>query len=207
MLYYETITPKSLGLLKKIQNIEGFEKLRLVGGTSLGLQLGHRKSIDLDLFGDLEIDNISIVDKLNKIGDVKIMQQSPCISIFIINNIKVDIVKYKYQWLSNSINENGIEIADIKDIAAMKLSAITGRGTKKDFIDLYFLLKQYTLEELIAFFQEKYHDGTVMLVLRSLTYFEDADDEAMPIMCKHIKWEEIKEYIRKELNKYLKTNI
>ncbi len=203
MLHYETITPESLGLLKKIQDIPEFEELRLVGGTSLGLQLGHRKSIDLDLFGNLEIDNISIIDKLNKIGDVKIMQQSPCISILIIDNIKVDIVKYKYQWLSDSINDNGIEIAEIKDIAAMKLSAITGRGTKKDFVDLYFLLKQYTLKELIEFFQEKYHDGVVMLVLRSLTYFEDADDEAMPDMCEDINWEDVKEYIRKELNKYL----
>ncbi len=79
MLYYETIDPKSLGLLKEIQKISGFEKLRLVGGTGLGLQLGHRKSMDLDLFGDLEIDNLTILNKLNEIGTVKIMKQSSCI--------------------------------------------------------------------------------------------------------------------------------
>ncbi len=124
--------------------------------------------------------------------------------ILLIDEIKVDIVKYKYKWISESINDNGIELGDIKDIAAMKLSAITGRGAKKDFIDLYFLLKIYDLKELIKFFQEKYKDGVVMLVLRSLTFFEDADEEATPDMCESINWDNVKECIKEKLKQYLK---
>ncbi len=78
----------------------------------------------------------------------------------------------------------------------MKLNAITGRGSKKDFVDLYFLLKKFTLDEMIGFYNEKYFDGSEFLVKKSLAYFDDADKEQMPIMNTDIDWEEIKSTIQ-----------
>jgi predicted nucleotidyltransferase component of viral defense system len=92
--------------------------------------------------------------------------------------------------------DDNLKLARIEDIAAMKLSAITNRGTKKDFIDLFFLLKKYSLEDLFDFYNKKYHDGSIFLVIKSLAYFDDADEEEMPNMCIPVNWGEIKNSIR-----------
>ena len=119
------------------------------------------------------------------------------------NDIKVDLVNYPYPWLEPVIITDGIRMADSKDIAAMKLAAITGRGTRKDFIDLYFLLKQYTLSEMVSFYEKKYSDGSSFLVLKSLTYFEDADREQTPVMMYHVRWEEVKRTITVLVRQFL----
>jgi len=165
MLYYRTIDSKILELLKEIQKIDLFKDLRLVGGTSLALQIGHRISVDIDLFGKLDADRISIISELKKIGEVKTLHYTDSINVFIVNGIKVDIVNYPYPWLNTVINQDNLNLAGIKDIAAMKLAAIIGRGTMKDFIDLYFLLKQFSLNQILEFYKQKYKDGSVFLVL------------------------------------------
>jgi hypothetical protein len=91
-------------------------------------------------------------------------------------------------------------------VAAMKLAAITGRGSKKDFIDIYFLLRKFSLKEMIDFYLEKYKDASTFLLLRSIGYFKDADPDGEPFMIKHIKWNEVKSTITKELDKYIINN-
>ncbi len=206
MLYYRTIDSKILELLKEIQKIDLFKDLRLVGGTSLALQIGHRISVDIDLFGKLDADRISIISELKKIGEVKTLHYTDSINVFIVNGIKVDIVNYPYPWLNTVINQDNLNLAGIKDIAAMKLAAIIGRGTMKDFIDLYFLLKQFSLNQILEFYKQKYKDGSVFLVLKSLSYFNDADLDVMPRMFDNIKWEDIKKQISKELKEYIENN-
>ena len=85
----------------------------------------------------------------------------------------------------------------------MKLNAISGRGSKKDFIDLYFLLKEFPLLELIGLYKKKYGDGSEFLVLKSLSYFDDADAEPMPKMLKQYEWENIKSHLNKELRNHM----
>ncbi len=85
----------------------------------------------------------------------------------------------------------------------MKLAAITGRGTKKDFIDIYFLLKKFTLKKMLSFYNRKYPDGSVFLVLKSLGYFEDAEEEQAPVMLEKAEWNEIKNRINMELKTYI----
>ncbi len=206
MLHYETIDPKTLGLLKKIQQIPELLKLRLVGGTALSLQLGHRKSIDIDLFGNINSDNLTISKNLDKIGKVTVLKRSKNINIYLIDNVKVDIVNYHYKWLVNSYIEDGLILADKKDIAAMKLAAITGRGTKKDFIDLFFLLEHFELDEILRFYTQKYHDGSQFLVLKSLLYFEDAEQDENPVMLKDIDWQGIKQKIKFTVEKFIKKS-
>jgi predicted nucleotidyltransferase component of viral defense system len=202
MLFYETVYPQTLGLLKKLQGSDFFSSLRLVGGTALALQIGHRISVDLDLFGKLKGDIISLNKELTSLGQTELIQQTENIHIYSINDIKVDVVNYPYPWLKPALNVDGLSLATIEDIAAMKLAAIAGRGSKKDFIDLYFILQRFSLKEILTFYSKKYHDGSVFLVLRSITYFDDAEEELMPKMLINISWNEIKRTILLHLKKY-----
>ncbi len=202
MLFYETVDTKTLELLKTLQSSKIFSNLRLVGGTALSLQMGHRKSIDIDLFGLLDADTFELDKSLSQFNDIKLLNKTKNINIYLINGVKVDIVNYHYNWLEEPLITDNIVMAHSKDISAMKLSAITGRGYKKDFIDLYFLLQIYSLEQMLDFYSQKYHDGSVFLVLKSLSYFDDADKDESPLMLKPINWEKIKSYIINQLDIY-----
>ena len=90
-------------------------------------------------------------------------------------------------------------LAGLKDIAAMKLSAVTGRGSKKDFIDICFLLKEFSLKQQLELYLNKYPQGSELMVLKSLSYFDDAEIEKQPKMFIEISWEEIKKKIKQEV--------
>jgi hypothetical protein len=202
MLHYKTIDPPTLELLKHLLELPVFNNLRLVGGTSLALQLGHRKSVDIDLFGVLEADEIAVSNALKAFENVTILQKSANINIYTIEGIKVDIVNYSYPWLAPANEEDDLQLAHLKDIAAMKLSAITGRGTKKDFIDIYFLSQIFSLKEMLEYYKQKYFDGSEFLVIKSLTYFEDADPEQSPVMLHPVSWEEVQQSILTQVASY-----
>lgn len=206
MLHYTTIDSTTLELLKRLLAIPYFSNVYLAGGTSLALQIGHRKSIDLDLFGTIEADEISIAKTLNSLGNTQLIKKTPNIQIYIINGIKVDIVNYHYPWIQDACKEDQLRLAGKKDIAAMKLAAITGRGSRKDFIDIYFLLQEFSLQEMLLFYNEKYHDGSSFLVLKSLTYFEDAEIDPQPFMLKTTDWKQIKRTIVSSLDAFLKNS-
>lgn len=196
MLSYKTVEPHTLELLKKLTKEPFFAETRLVGGTALALQYGHRMSIDLDFFGNIEDDNIAIREILNNIGTISVFKETTNIKIYSINGIKVDFVNYnRYAWIDSAIEEDGLRLASPKDIAAMKINAIEGRGTKKDFIDMYFLLQHYTLEEILAFYANKYPENSLFRALMSLSYFEDAEEQLMPKMFSNIEWREMKQFI------------
>ena len=202
MLHLETVATPTLELLKELQNLKSLRETRLVGGTALSLQYGHRISVDLDLFAyNLDSDFITIISEIkNKGFKIDIRKQSSNIMISMIENIKVDIVNYPYPWIDNKLCEENIVLATDKDIAALKLSAITNRGTRKDFIDLFYLLKKYPLEKMLSFYTNKYGDGSILMVLRSLTYFDDAEIDVSPnIMDKNITWSTIKNTISNEV--------
>lgn len=208
MLQYETICPNTLDLLKKIQSLDFAKDLRLVGGTALALQIGHRISVDLDLFGNTSASLEEIAYELSSVSSVSPLSSSKMMRFLIVDGVKVDIVSYPYPWLDVPVVENGIVLAGIRDIAAMKLSVITNRGTKKDFIDYYFLLKSYSLGEMFDIYFdiyiEKYSDAQLFSAIKSLTYFEDAESDPMPRMLKEVDWGEVKKFIINAVNEYLK---
>jgi hypothetical protein len=179
-----------------------FANLRLVGGTALALQIGHRKSVDLDLFGDIDFENINNTKVFSQFDKIVTLKKSKNINILSIDDIKLDFVNYSYPWLQKYLHFDGIRLAGIEDIAAMKLAAITGRGTRKDFVDIYFILQKYQLKEIVDFYKRKYFDGSVYLVLKSLTYFEDAENDVDVDMIHNVKWDEIKLYILETVNLY-----
>jgi hypothetical protein len=201
MLQTQTVIPELLELLKKLMSDKTFSAFNLVGGTSLALQMGHRNSIDIDLFGNAEIEVDLFIDKLGSFGQVVVTKSTKNILITKVNEIKVDFVNYKYPLLSDILIEDNIRMLSTKDIAAMKLNAIAGRGSKKDFIDLYFLLQEFSLREILSFYGQKYHDGSLFMVEKSLTYFEDADLQLEPQMYKDFNWETCKKKITAEVIK------
>ena len=157
----------------------------------------------LDLFGSLIVDDNTLIEKVSSFGEIKWLNKTKNIKSLLINGLKVDFVNYSYKWLTKPIKEENIRLADKKDIAAIKLSTITGRGAKKDFIDLYFLFKAFSLKDMLRFYENKYQDGSVFLVMKSLVYFEDAENDTMPEMFTPVSWNTIKKTVIQYHKAYL----
>jgi predicted nucleotidyltransferase component of viral defense system len=175
---------------------EYLDSFVLVGGTALALQLGSRKSIDLDMFSNTEFSSNEILASLLSDYQIVVNNQLSQTLISTINHVKVDFIKFHYPFIRPFVIIENIRMASLEDIAAMKLDAITGRGSKKDFYDLFFLLQHYSLDELFLFYTEKYPHQTTFHVARSLTYFDDAEIQPNPIVFdKNITWKAVKEKI------------
>ena len=202
MLSYDTIECHTLELLKSLMQEPVFSAMRLVGGTALALQYGHRQSIDLDFFGDLKCDKSETKNILSQYGKVTVLKETETIRIYVIDGIKVDFVHYScYPWLTPAVIENGLRLASPQDIAAMKVNAIEGRGTRKDFVDIYFLLKHFKLSELLEFYKQKYPEYSFFRALMSLTYFDDAEQQPMPKMLNSTSWDVMKQKIIAEVKR------
>ena len=142
-------------------------EMRLVGGTALALQYGHRRSVDLDFFGNTTEDIDELTEALH--DSVECVVRGNCskrIKSYMLNGVKVDIVNYDYPWIGDFVDEEGLRLASPQDIAAMKVNAVMGRGTKKDFIDVYFLLRHFSFAELIN--HEKGKTGAKEIVVVSM---------------------------------------
>jgi hypothetical protein len=194
MFHLHTVDSNTLGLLRNIQAQPELSETRLVGGTALALQLGHRKSIDLDVFG-LWDTSLELGEILSRCGQVHVEHTTKMIRTYFVESVKVDIVYYPYKWLDPVILHENIRLATIRDIAAMKLEAVNNRGSKKDFMDVAFLLEHFSLRELVGLYREKYPASNDYMILRSLVYFDDAEVEPIPMMLKPLTWEAAKERI------------
>ena len=207
MLYLQTIHPDTLELLRKLSLLPELSQMRLVGGTALALQYGHRQSIDLDFFGEMTNTPDEIINKMSEFGDCVVLNNQKSILQLVVSGVKVDVIDYSlYKWIDSPVCENGLKLASIQDIAAMKINAIEGRGSRKDFIDVYMLLKQYSLDEILGFYKQKYPNYSIFRALLSLTFFEDAERESMPIMLIDDSWEQMKNNILSVVEEYQKNN-
>jgi predicted nucleotidyltransferase component of viral defense system len=203
MLHREAVLPSTLELLKGIMAKSDLSGFHLAGGTSLALQIGHRVSVDLDFFGNRPFEALEILDELQEFAPVSVMSQSKNILVLNVQEVKVDFVNYRYPLISPILEEDGIRLFSPPDIGAMKLTAIAGRGRKRDFFDLYFLLRQYSLPEIMKFYLQKFNDGSEFMVVRSLTYFEDADqDEDVILLKERVTWEQVKKVISNAVRKH-----
>ena len=200
MLSYRTIESHTLELLKHLMSEPYLKDCRLVGGTALALQYGHRSSVDLDVFGVVPDNDAALHDILEDFGQVQGQMTSKYIKSFIIDGIKVDFVNYaRYPWLDEPVVEDCLRLASPKDIAAMKTYAIQNRGSRKDFIDMYFLLQHFSLEEILGFYAKKYPNYSMFRTRMALTYFEDAEDKECPPMFIKVEWDEIKSFISQKV--------
>lgn len=178
----------------------------LVGGTALALQFGHRISVDLDLFSRNDFDPNTLFQQIKKQfanREVEFMRSDENTLNLQIDNIKTDILKFDYPLLEALNVVENIRLMSIPDIAAAKLSAISNRGAKKDFIDMYFILQQYSLEEIFIFFQKKFDIKVGLHQIKSLVYFRDAERQPDAIMLNDLSWEFVKENISKTVDDYI----
>ena len=206
MLQYKVVDGSTLDILIKLNNCTLFKNYRLVGGTALALMQGHRKSIDLDFFGIEKIDSVELITFLKSIGKLKEIKTSKRIDSCFLDDVKIDIVSYPYEWIDSPLIEDNLRLASKKEIAAMKIAAIVNRGTKKDFIDLNELLNSFNLKEIIDFYISKFNDSSVFFALKSVLYFEDAEIEEMPFMFNNITWQTVKDSIKKAHASYMTQN-
>ncbi len=173
----------------------------LAGGSALALHFGHRISIDFDFFTDVFFSSEKLAKDLTKIGNFKLQTVLKDTLLGTFNGIKFSIFYYQYPLLFQAVDYQGISIADSKDIAAMKIAAVMDRGTKKDFIDLYFLSKKgISLESCFEYYEKKYKAlaNNLYSIITSLSYFIDAENSEMPKMLEKVDWEEIKGFFGKE---------
>lgn len=207
MLSLQTVNPDTLELLKTLMRLPILGQMRLVGGTALALQYGHRRSVDLDFFGHTTEDVGELTQILSDaVDDIVRRTCTKRIKGYLLNGIKVDIVNYDYPWIDDPVIEGNIRLASDMDIAAMKVNAIIGRGTKKDFIDIYFLLQHFSFEELLKMYLTKYADSSEYRALLSMSYFADADPQPMPFMFENMNWNVVKDRIRKEVETYSQSH-
>lgn len=202
MLSYQTVDVHTLELLRQLSAEPAFSAMRLVGGTSLALQYAHRTSVDLDFFGTFDADT-PFSGILRRYGQLTIIKESPKIKVYLLDGIKIDFVYYDYPWIESPLKVDVLTLATPPDIAAMKVNAIEGRGSKKDFIDLYYLLQHYTLAEILDFYKQKYPDHSVFRALMSMSYFDDADMQPTPRLFGQVSWDEMKKFILNQLRHHL----
>ena len=205
MLRTNTVEPILISSLNQLMDEPFLNDFYLVGGTGLALQLGHRNSVDIDLFTHKDFDPSKISFLLSKTFKENYTERSfNAVMLFgYLNSVKVDFVNTKVPLLFPVKTLDNIRIADIKDIAVLKFQAILKRGSKKDFIDLFSLLHEFELAELITLFNKKYPNVSDVQLLMSMTYFEDAEDDVMPGIYFKKNWSEIKDFIRKKINQYI----
>ncbi len=176
----------------------------LAGGTALALQFGHRRSIDLDLFNADEFDPRSLLKALAKVGKVSVQSQNASTLHISFNGVRISFLALERPILFPGTPYRELMIADPRDIAVMKLIAIGGRGSRKDFVDLYFILNAIggldTIFELLAvrFENLDYSDSHLR---KSLVYFEDAEQEPMPHMLREVSWDDVKAAITDEVRR------
>jgi hypothetical protein len=175
----------------------------LAGGTALAIQLGHRESVDLDFFSKENFSNSEIKKKLSEIGDFFLSGEEEGTINGVLDGVKLSFLRYDYGQLYPFLEFEGLKLADERDIAAMKIDAISSRGSKKDFVDLYFLMEKYNLTDLIEFFEKKFKNikYNKLHILKSITFFDDAENEPVPVMLKKIGWEDVKNRISEESRK------
>ena len=207
MLHTKTVEPNTFSLLKRLLEMPALMNFSLVGGTALSLLYGHRKSIDLDLFSNKTFDNQEITQALE--GNFKdtfdIRSSHPNFGIFcFVNDIKVDLIRHPHPLIRPVNHIDGIRMFSTEDIIAMKVQAVLGRGTKKDFWDIAELLNHFPVTDFVNFHKEKYATQNLLITVpQAIAYFADAEGGEDPISLKKQTWEGVKKSINLKVRAYL----
>lgn len=198
MLHTQTVEAATLDLTRILINDAELSAFNLVGGTALSLMMGHRKSIDIDLFTDRDFDSQHLSSHLSKTYPVQRMRILKNGIFCFIDNIKVDLIAHQYPILKLLKTEDGIRMLSMEDISAMKLSAILNSGRRlKDFVDMHFLLEKFPLEKMTAAFVQKYPDANVQMAHNALLYHSDINiDDKVDFLGREISLKEIESRLK-----------
>lgn len=197
-MFQEQVLPAhSLGLLRELSPLLAPQGFYLAGGTALALRLGHRVSVDLDFFTPNLFDPQKVLRLIEQRCEetATIVQESRASICLVLRETKVELLHYPYPQLESHDLEDGIILSSLLDNSAMKLSALTGRGSKKDFVDLAALLKSTPLLTLLSWHQRKFPNTEMFSVLKGLSWFQDAEEEPDPQFLNGQTWEQTKKEI------------
>lgn len=201
------LPPKTKNLLEKIAKKRFIKKFYLAGGSAVALFLNHRQSDDLDFFSDKEFSSPVLIKNLKGIGEFRGAKSAENTIIGKLEGIKISFFTLPYGLLEPSIKYKNLSIAQPLDLAAMKILAVSDRGTKRDFIDLYFLCQRLRpLDELLYFFQKKFgkYDYNIYHIIKSIAYFEEAENDPIPKMYLEVEWGIVKKFFEQEKPKLAK---
>jgi hypothetical protein len=201
----ETIAHDVLQTIRDLQRTTLLASFYLAGGTGLALRLGHRRSADLDFFSVEGFSEDTLIQTLAAVTGFSVVSKAPGTLHTQIRNTKVSFLVFAYPLLFPCEAFLDIRVADPRDIACMKLNAIASRGTKRDFIDLFAVSQKHELQQILTWFQQKFAAANynVVHLLKSLTYFDDAEKDPPPDMLLPVSWEEIRRYFRREVPRLL----
>jgi predicted nucleotidyltransferase component of viral defense system len=207
MLHLETVAPNTFSLLKKLINLPSLHHFGLVGGTALSLLYGHRLSIDLDLFSTEFFENNDVIAELKETfgNRIVIEEKQPKFGIFcFIDDVKVDIVRHPHPILFPMYVIDEVRFFSTEDIIAMKVQAVLGRGSKKDFWDIATLLNHYKIADFVNYHKQKYTTQNLLITVpQAITYFSDADESEDPTSLLHQNWLGVKQIIGDRVREYL----
>src|ERR1039458_930724 len=200
-MHEETLAKPTRKLFDTLGSKAWLSNFYLAGGTALALQLGHRMSVDLDFFSAVEFSEQEVIEQLREIGPLEIFQTARQSVTGALEGVKFSFLGYKYPVLKRGEPWHDIAIASVEDIACMKLDALSNRGTKRDFIDVYFIAKKIPLPRMLDLFVQKYSTigFNLLHVKKSLVYFNDAEDDPMPGMLQPADWTEVKQFFVAEV--------
>lgn len=197
-MFTKTLSQNAADALALLGKSQILKDAYLAGGTACALQLGHRVSLDLDFFTNQEFNTDFVLDQLGKLPGFKLDQTEKWTILGSFPKVKFSYFYYPYPLIKKTSPFSEINRASLEDIAAMKIDAVSSRGTKRDFIDLYFLAKKFSLQKMLEFYNQKYGklSNNIAHILRSLNYFEDAEEQESPKMIEKVSWEEIKKFFQ-----------
>jgi len=201
----ETISAEAEHTLRDLYQISLLAPFYLAGGTGLALYLGHRRSVDLDLFTPESFNEDTLLQKVQTLKKFSLLAKEPGTLHAHIGETKVSLLSYSYPLLFPCDAFLDIRVADPRDIACMKVSAIASRGTKRDFIDLQAVAQHHGLPQILEWFNEKYAPANYspVHILKSLTYFDDAEKDPAPDMLVPFSWQEVREFFTREVPRLL----
>lgn len=193
MLQTQTVEPATLELLRELQQEPLLATFNLVGGTALALRIGHRKSVDLDLFTreafDLEALKSMLIEKYDL--NVSFARQQTLKGF--IGGVMIDCIRFDYPHLEAPEEVDGVRLESIPDIIAMKLSAIAQNGTRiKDFIDIATLSTHYSFDEMLQFYTNKFPNVNIVMPVKALTYFDEINfNETVVMTSEKFDWKKV----------------
>jgi hypothetical protein len=202
MLYKETVEKGTMDLIDRLMKDDKFSSFNLVGGTALALKIGHRKSIDIDLFTTSDFNSPEISNHLSENYNVTRIQTIKNGVFCLVDGVKVDLLAHQYPLIGEMETIDGIRIISLLDIGAMKLNAIYNNGTRlKDFVDVYTLLESFPLKDLVTASEQKYPENNISMVKNAILHHEDIDfNVPVDFIGQDIKWSVITERLRDAVN-------
>jgi predicted nucleotidyltransferase component of viral defense system len=206
MFYPNVLNTYQQFLLKEL-NFPQSTSFYLAGGTALALQIGHRTSIDFDFYSASPFDSLELLSALKtQIPEITVHSQEEKTLRIVSKETELSFFQYSYPLLKPLTWFENLAIASKEDIAAMKLIAIVQRGTQRDFVDIYFLLQEYSLQELLDYTTQKFENYQEMLILKALVYFDDAENaeprSGVRVLKPDYSWQKAKTRIINEVKKY-----